>query len=91
MRLQRLTGLERERSREYEEIMELIAKLKEILEKEELRMGIIKLSDIKERYGDERRSEMVYAADDLTSEDMIPNEEMLLTISPRLYQTYKSE
>ena len=84
MRLQRLTGLEREKiQKEYDEIMELITKLKEILDKEELRMNIIKqeLADIKERYGDERRSEIVYSADDLTSEDMIPNEEMLLTIS----------
>lgn len=88
MRLQRLTGLEREKiQKEYDEIMELISKLKEILEKEELRMNIIKeeLADIKERYGDERRSEIVYAADDLTSEDMIPNEEMLLTISHEGY------
>lgn len=88
MRLQRLTGLEREKiEKEYAEIMELITKLKEILEKEELRMGIIKdeLLEIKDRYGDERRSEIVYAADDLTSEDMIPNEEMLLTISHQGY------
>jgi DNA gyrase subunit A len=88
MRLQRLTGLEREKiQKEYDEIMELITKLKEILEKEELRMGIIKdeLAEIKDRYGDERRSEIVYAADDLTSEDMIPNEEMLLTISHEGY------
>ena len=88
MRLQRLTGLEREKiQKEYDEIMELITKLKEILDKEELRMNIIKeeLTDIKERYGDERRSEIVYAADDLTSEDMIPNEEMLLTISHEGY------
>lgn len=88
MRLQRLTGLEREKiEKEYAEIMELITKLKEILEKEELRMNIIKeeISDIKDRYGDERRSEIVYAADDLTSEDMIPNEEMLITISHQGY------
>jgi len=96
MRLQRLTGLEREKiQKEYDEIMELIASLKEILEKEELRMGIIKdeLTEIKDRYGDERRSEIVYAADDLTSEDMIPNEEMLLTISHEGYikRTHLSE
>jgi DNA gyrase subunit A len=96
MRLQRLTGLEREKiQKEYDEIMQLIAQLKEILEKEELRMGIIKeeLAEIKERYGDERRSEIVYAADDLTSEDMIPNEEMLLTISHQGYikRTHLSE
>lgn len=88
MRLQRLTGLEREKiQKEYEELMALIAHLKEVLEKEELRMEIIKeeLTDIRDRYGDDRRSEIVYAADDLTSEDMIPNDEMLLTISHEGY------
>lgn len=88
MRLQRLTGLERDKiKKEYEEIMELIAKLKEILEKEELRMGIIKdeLIEIKDRYGDERRTDIVHSAEDFTTEDMIPNEEMLITISHQGY------
>ena len=88
MRLQRLTGLEREKiQKEYDELMELITHLKEVLEKVELRMEIIKgeLTDIQDRYGDDRRSEIVYAADDLTNEDMIPNDEMLLTISHQGY------
>lgn len=88
MRLQRLTGLEREKiQKEYDEIMELIAKLKEILEKEELRMGIIKdeLLEIQDRYGDERRTDIIHSAEDFTTEDMIPNEEMLITISHQGY------
>ncbi len=88
MRLQRLTGLEREKiQKEYDEIMLLIAHLKEILEKEELRMEIIKneLLDIKERYGDERRTDIIHSAEDFTTEDMIPNEEMLITISHEGY------
>ncbi|MCG8306384.1 MAG: DNA gyrase subunit A [Cytophagales bacterium] len=88
MRLQRLTGLEREKiEKEYAEILELIEKLKEILEKEGLRMGIIKdeLSLIKERYGDERRTEIVHSADDINIEDIIPDEEMVITISHQGY------
>ena len=84
MRLQRLTGLERDKiQQEYNEIKELIERLKAILESVDLRMGIIKdeLIEIKERYGDERRSEVIYSADDLTDEDMIPREEMVITIS----------
>lgn len=96
MRLQRLTGLERDKiKKEYEEIMELIAKLKEILEKEELRMGIIKdeLIEIRDRYGDERRTDIVHSAEDFTTEDMIPNEEMLITVSHQGYikRTHLSE
>lgn len=88
MRLQRLTGLEREKiQKEYDEIMELITKLKEILEKEELRMGIIKeeLMEIQERYGDERRTDIVHSAEDFSAEDMIPNEEMVITFSHQGY------
>ena len=88
MRLQRLTGLERDKiKKEYDEIMELIGRLKEILEKEELRMQIIKdeLAEIKDRYGDERRTDIVHSAEDFTTEDMIPNEEMLITISNEGY------
>ncbi len=88
MRLQRLTGLEREKiQKEYEEIMALIAKLKEILEKEELRMQIIKdeLLELKDRYGDERRTDIIHSAEDFTTEDMIPNEEMLITVSHQGY------
>lgn len=88
MRLQRLTGLEREKiQKEYDEIMELITKLKEILEKEELRMAIIKeeLMEIQERYGDERRTDIVHSAEDFSAEDMIPNEEMVITFSHQGY------
>jgi DNA gyrase subunit A len=88
MRLHRLTGLEREKiEKEYQEIQELIKKLKEILEKEELRMTIIKdeLIAIKERYGDERRTEIVHSADDINIEDMIPDDEMVITVSHQGY------
>ncbi|VAW26136.1 DNA gyrase subunit A, partial [hydrothermal vent metagenome] len=88
MRLQRLTGLEREKiQKEYDEIQVLIAHLNEILGDESIRMNIIKeeLADIKERYGDERRSVIEHAADDMTAEDMIPDEEMVLTISHEGY------
>ncbi len=88
MRLQRLTGLEREKiEKEYQEIKELIEHLKEILANEDLRMQIIKdeLAEIKERYGDERRTEIEHAADDFTAEDMIPDEEMVITISHQGY------
>ncbi|MCV9386085.1 DNA gyrase subunit A [Reichenbachiella ulvae] len=88
MRLQRLTGLEREKiQKEYEEIKELIDYLKSVLASEELRMDIIKteLQEIKDKYGDERRSDIEHAADDFTAEDMIPDEEMVITISHEGY------
>ncbi|MCK5278709.1 MAG: DNA gyrase subunit A, partial [Cyclobacteriaceae bacterium] len=88
MRLQRLTGLEREKiEKEYEEILELIKGLKEILDSEELRMSIIKdeLSAVKERYGDERRTEIVHSADDINIEDIIPDDEMVITVSHQGY------
>jgi DNA gyrase subunit A len=88
MRLQRLTGLEREKIiNEYKEVKELIARLNEILASEPIRMGIIKdeLLEMKERYGDERRTEVVHNDDDITVEDMIPNEEMVITISNQGY------
>jgi DNA gyrase subunit A len=88
MRLQRLTGLEREKiEKEYAELQELIKKLTEILEKEELRMAIIKdeLNLIKERYGDERRTDIVHSADDINIEDIIPDEEMVITVSHQGY------
>lgn len=84
MRLRALTGLEIDKLRaEYEELMQHIAYLKSILEDEDLRMKIIKdeLVDIRERYGDARRSEIVYAANDLRMEDMIADEEVVITIS----------
>ncbi len=88
MRLQRLTGLERDKiQKEYQEIKELIKSLHKILESEEIRMQIIKdeLIEIQERYGDDRRTEIVHSADDFTDEDMIPNEEMVITISHQGY------
>lgn len=88
MRLQRLTGMEREKiQNEYKEIMDLIQRLTEILGSLELRMEIIKdeLSAVEERYGDERRTTIEHAADDLTAEDMIPDEEMVITITHEGY------
>ena len=88
MRLQRLTGLEREKiQNEYNEVKALIARLQEILGSESIRMGIIKdeLLEIQERYGDERRTEVVHNEEDITLEDMIPNEEMVITISNQGY------
>ncbi len=88
MRLQRLTGLEREKiEKEYEEIKALIAQLKEILADEGIRMQIIKdeLTEMQERYGDERRSNIEHAADEFTAEDMIPDEDMVITISHEGY------
>lgn len=88
MRLQRLTGLEREKiENEYKELKALIAHLNEVLNNESMRMDIIKteLLEIKERYGDERRTEIVHSDDDLTVEDMIPNEDMVITISNQGY------
>jgi len=84
MRLQRLTGLERDKIRsEYEEVMQLIARLKEILEQEPLRMQIIKdeLLEIKKKYGDARRTEIVMRGDEIVMEDLIPNEDFVITIS----------
>lgn len=88
MRLQRLTGLEREKiQKEYEEVMKLIEHLKSILANEDMRMNIIKdeLVELKDRYGDDRRSDIEHAADDFTAEDMIPDEEMVITISHEGY------
>jgi len=84
MRLQRLTGLERDKIRlEFEELMALITRLKEILESEALRMQIIKdeLYDMKDRFGDERRSVIEFSSADLSIEDMIPDDMVVLTIS----------
>ena len=88
MRLQRLTGLERDKiQKEYEEIQALIKELKDILENEGRRMQIIKdeLVEVKERYGDERRSVIEHSADEFTAEDMIPDEDMVITISHQGY------
>ncbi len=88
MRLQKLTGLERDKiNKENEEIDKLIKKLKEILSQKDIRMTIIKdeLSEIKNRYGDKRRSEIEHSAAEFTVEDMIPDEDMVLTISHQGY------
>jgi DNA gyrase subunit A len=88
MRLQRLTGLERDKiQNEYKEVKDLITRLNEILASEPIRMGIIKdeLNEMKERYGDERRTQIVHSDEDITVEDMIPNEEMVITISNQGY------
>jgi DNA gyrase subunit A len=88
MRLQRLTGLERDKIvKEYEEITATIADLKDILERVERRMQIIKdeLNELKEKYGDKRRTDVVHSADDITVEDMIPDEDMVITLSHQGY------
>jgi len=84
MRLQRLTGLERDKIKgEFDELMKTISGLQNLLNTEEIRMALIKeeLLIIKEKYGDERRTEIVYGAEDFRIEDMIPNEEVVVTIS----------
>ncbi|MDO6518975.1 DNA gyrase subunit A [Zobellia uliginosa] len=84
MRLRQLTGLEQDKLRsEYEEILETIADLKDILARKERRMEIIKeeLLEVKDKYGDERRSEINLAGGDLSIEDMIPDEQVVITIS----------
>ena len=84
MRLRQLTGLEQDKLRsEYEEIMKLIEDLKDILADKVRRMTIIKdeLLEIKEKYGDERRSVIEYGGGDLSIEDMIPDSKVVVTIS----------
>jgi len=84
MRLRQLTGLEQDKLRsEYDEIIKTIADLKDILEKKDRRMEIIKteLLEVKDKYGDERRSEINFAGGDLSIEDMIPDEQVVITIS----------
>ena len=84
MRLRQLTGLEQDKLRaEYEDLMITIEDLKDILDKKERRMEIIKeeLLVVKDKYGDERRSVIEYAGGDLSIEDMIPDEQVVITIS----------
>lgn len=84
MRLRQLTGLEQDKLRaEYDELMKTIADLKDILANEPRRMGIIKteLLEIKEKYGDERRSVIEYSASEMRIEDLIADEEVVVTIS----------
>lgn len=82
--LQRLTGLERDKIREeFDELMKTIEHLKEILANEDLRMTIIKteLAEIRDKYGDERRSVIVYSAEDMRMEDIIADEPCVITVS----------
>ena len=84
MRLRQLTGLEQDKLRaEYDELLKTIADLKDILEKKDRRMEIIKeeLDEIKTKYGDERRSKIEYAGGNFSIEDMIPDEKVVVTIS----------
>ncbi|MCL6266387.1 DNA gyrase subunit A [Flagellimonas myxillae] len=84
MRLRQLTGLEQDKLREeYDALLKTIEDLKDILDKKERRMDIIKeeLLEVKEKYGDERRSEINFAGGDLSIEDMIPDEQVVITIS----------
>ncbi len=88
MTLRRLTGLEREKIKEeYAELMKTIEYLKEILADEGLRMKIIKdeLLEVQEKYGDERRSQIVHSAEDMRMEDFIDDEEIVITISHNSY------
>ena len=88
MRLQRLTGLERQKIiDEYENLLAAIARFKEILANESLVYKIIEedLVDLRDRFGDKRRTEIVAEAADLTLEDLIPDEEMVVTVSHQGY------
>ncbi len=84
MRLRQLTGLEQDKLREeYDELLKTIAGYKKLLDSKSMRMDLIKneLIEIKEKYGDERRSIIEYAGGDFRIEDIIPNEKVVITIS----------
>ena len=84
MRLRQLTGLEQDKLRaEYDDILKTIEDLEDILARKERRMEVIKdeLVEVKEKYGDERRSQIEYSGGDLSIEDMIPDERVVITIS----------
>ncbi len=84
LRLQRLTGMEREKIKEeFDGLMKLIASLKELLGSENLRYELIKteLLEVKEKFGDERKSEIQYLADEMKLEDLIEEEDVVITIS----------
>jgi len=84
MRLRQLTGLEQSKLREeYDDLQKTIKGYKELLDSKPMRMNLIKdeLSEIKEKYGDERRSVIEYAGGDFRVEDIIPNEKVVITIS----------
>tara|TARA_B100000902_G_C27316597_1_gene921727 strand:+ start:1199 stop:3742 length:2544 start_codon:yes stop_codon:yes gene_type:complete len=84
LRLQKLTGLEMDKIKdEHKEIMEKIDSLNKILNSEDLRLSLLveDLKEVRNKYGDERRSSIEYSASEVSIEDMIPNEEVLITIS----------
>ena len=84
MRLRQLTGLEQDKLRaEYNDLQKIIEDLKDILNREDRRMDIIKteLEEVKKKFGDERRSIIEYSANEMKIEDLIPNEEVAITIS----------
>lgn len=84
MRLRQLTGLEQDKLRnEYEEVSRLIEHLTNVLASEDLRMDIIKdeLIEIRDKYGDERKTEIIYASEELNPEDFYADDEMIITIS----------
>jgi len=84
LRLQRLTGMEREKIKEeYDELMKLIGELKELLGNEGLRYDLIKkeLIEIKEKFGDERKTEITYLDDEVKIKDLIKEEDVVITIS----------
>ncbi len=88
LRLQRLTGMERDKIREeHAEIMKLIARLKEILDNESMRFEIIKteLLEVKEKFGDERKTEITYLDDEIRMLDLIEEEDVVVTISHHGY------
>ncbi|AKL93533.1 DNA gyrase subunit A [Clostridium aceticum] len=100
MRLQKLTGLEREKiEEEYKETMKLIQALKEILASEQLVLNIIKteLLEIKEKYSDDRRTEIIFDPEEINMEDMIDEEDVVITLTHFGYikrlpiDTYKSQ
>jgi DNA gyrase subunit A len=84
LRLQKLTGLETDKIKlEHAEIMEKIKRLNNILSDEDLRLNMLSsdLTEVKEKFGDERRTNIEYSSSEVSIEDMIPNEEVLITIS----------
>lgn len=100
MTLQRLTNLEQQKIEdEYQALMKEITRLREILDSRDIRMGIIKddLDEIENEFGDERRSEIVHSAEDIDVEDLIPVEDVVITISHSGYikripvDTYRSQ
>jgi DNA gyrase subunit A len=84
LRLQRLTGMERDKIKdEYDELVKLIAQLNELLSNEPMRFDLIKkeLNEIKERFGDERKTEITYLDDEVKIKDLIKEEDVVITIS----------